>query len=265
MSEATPGKKKGGYAYGRRKLQLSNTAEEGTLCLYSGHSIGRFSSSSMRFDSHAACVRCVAAAREGRLSFDIDRLLKKERKRALKFWSQVDIGQPDECWEWQGYKSPGTGMPQFAWRRPGISSSTQHHPQRVAMWFTWGDLGFTGVKTTCGNKYCCNPFHLIPQNIGVFVDQESYLESFELACQLHTLKQQVAEYQVEEAMKEQQKLLDEVELDGRADLIFAPDTEFGERFATVMEDMLAGRHASQNSAPDLKKPTDNEENSTDQS
>ena len=54
-------------------------------------------------------------------------------------------------------------QPQFAWRRPGISTSTQHHPQRVAMWFTWGDLGFTGVKTTCGNKYCCNPFHLIPQ------------------------------------------------------------------------------------------------------
>ena len=131
MAEAQPEKSKGGYAYGSRKLQLSYSAEEGTLCLYSGHSIGRFSSSSMRFDSHAACVRCVAAAREGRLSFDIDRLLKKERKRALKFWSQVDIGAPDDCWEWQGYKSPGTGMPQFAWRRPGISSSTQHHPQRV--------------------------------------------------------------------------------------------------------------------------------------
>ena len=67
-----------------------------------------------------------------------------------------------------------TKQPQFAWRRHGISSSTQHHPQRVAMWYTWGDLGFTGVKTTCGNKYCCNPFHLIPQRVGVFVDQDSY-------------------------------------------------------------------------------------------
>ena len=45
-----------------------------------------------------------------------------------------------------------------------------------------------GVKTTCGNKYCCNPFHLIPQNVGVFVDHDSYLESFELACELHTLR-----------------------------------------------------------------------------
>ena len=50
-----------------------------------------------------------------------------------------------------------------------------------------------------------SPFHLIPQHIGVFVDQDSYLESFELACQLHTLKQQVAEYALEEALKQQAK------------------------------------------------------------
>ena len=100
-------------------------------------------------------------------------------------------------------------MPQFPWRRPGISTSTQHHPQRVAMWYTWGDLGFTGVKSTCGNKYCCNPFHLIPQNIGVFVDSDSYLESFELACELHTLKQKIGEWVVEEALKEEFWLKDQ--------------------------------------------------------
>ena len=250
MSEAQPSKRRGGHTYGRRNLNLSNTAEEGALCIYAGHSIGRFSSTSMRFDSHQACVRCVAAAREGRMSFDIDRLLKKEQKRALKFWSKVDIGQPDECWEWQGYKAPGTGMPQFPWRRPGISGSTQHHPQRVAMWYTWGDLGYTGVKSTCGNKYCCNPFHLIPQKIGVFVDHDSYLESFELQCQLHTLRQKVAEYTLEEAMKEQEKAIKEMENDARADLIFAPNTDFGDRFETVMEDMLFGRHSSQYDAKD---------------
>ena len=89
MSEAQPSKKTGGHAYGRRHQQMSNTAEEGELCIYTGHSLGRFSTHSMRYDSHQACTRCVAAAREGRLSFDIDRLLKRERKRALKFWSQV--------------------------------------------------------------------------------------------------------------------------------------------------------------------------------
>ena len=97
MAEAQPSKKRGGHAYGRRTTQLSNTAEQGELCLYTGHSLGRFSTHSMRYDSHQACVRCVASAREGRMSFDISRLLKKYRKRALKFWSQVDIGAPDEA------------------------------------------------------------------------------------------------------------------------------------------------------------------------
>ena len=266
MSEAQPAKKVGGHAYGRRNLQLSNTAEEGELCLYAGHSVGRFSSTSMRFDSHQACVRCVAAAREGRLSFDIDRLLKKEQKRALKFWSQVEIGSPEDCWNWKGCINKRTQQPQFAWRRHGISSSTQHHPQRVAMWFTWGDLGFTGVKTTCGNKYCCNPFHIIPQKIGVFVDHDSYAESFELQCQLHTLKQRVAEYVIEQAMKEQEKLFEQEELDERANLVFDPDSHFANKFEAVIEDMLAGRHPSQSSLPNpksLDKPTDNEENATD--
>ena len=77
MAEAKPSSTPG--PYGRRNLQMSNTAEEGELCLYTGHSLGRFSSHSMRFDSHQACVRCVAAAREGRISFNIDTLLKKNR------------------------------------------------------------------------------------------------------------------------------------------------------------------------------------------
>ena len=123
--------------------------------------------------------------------------------------------------------------------------STQHHPQRVAMWFTWGDLGYTGVKTTCGNKYCCNPFHLIPQNIGVFVDDESYIESFELAVQIHTLKQQVSEYVVEEALKEEQKLMDSDELAQRAGLFFDGNAAFADRLDTVITDMLGGIHVSQ--------------------
>ena len=263
MAEAQPSKRRGGHAYGRRYKQLSNTAEEGELCIYAGHALGRFSSHSMRYDSHQACTRCVSSAREGMMSFDIDTLLKKHRSRALKFWSQVDIGSPDECWNWNGTINPRTKQPQFAWRRPGISSSTQHHPQRVAMWFTWGDLGFTGVKTTCGNKYCCNPFHLIPQHIGVFVDQDSYMESFELACELHTLKQQVHEYMIEEALKEEQKRDQAAEIGSRADLLLDPTTNFAERFEAVLTDMVAGRHISQ-IEPDqpglFRAPTDNEEN-----
>ena len=265
MSEAKPKSRRGGHAYGRRNQQMSNTAEEGELCIYTGHSLGRFSSHSMRYDSHQACVRCVASAREGRISFDVDRMLKRERRRALKFWSQVEIGSPDECWNWAGCVNNRTKQPQFAWRRHGISSSTQHHPQRVAMWYTWGDLGFTGVKTICGNKYCCNPFHLIPQRVGVFVDHESYLESFELACQLHTLKQQVAEFVMEEALRREAKELEAELIDERAALLFDPNTDYNDRFEAVMTDILNGRHVNQ-LAPEepglYQDPVDNEENPT---
>ena len=173
------------------------------------------------------------------------------------------MGQPDECWDWQGVVNPRTKQPRFAWRRTGISSSTQHHPQRVAMWLTWGDLGFTGVKTTCGNKYCCNPFHLIPQHIGVFVDHDSYIDSFELACQLHTLRQQVAEFVIEEALKEQEKQDQSAEIDARAALLLDPTTGFAERFEAVMTDMAAGRHISQVEPDDpglYRAPTDIKEN-----
>ncbi len=133
------------------------------------------------------------------------------------------------------------------------------------MWFTWGDLGFAGVKTTCGNKYCCNPFHLIPQKIGVFVDHDSYLESFELACELHTLKQRIAEYCVEEALKEEERMITDAEHDERASLMFDQDTGFNERFEAVVSDLLTGRHPTQSSLPNpsrLDKPEDNEENAT---
>ena len=162
--EAKPTGRRGGHAYGRRHQQMSNT-EEGELCIYAGHSLG-FSSHSMRYDSHQACVRCVASAREGRISFDVDRMLKKERRRALKFWSQVEIGDPNECWNWKGCINKRTKQPQFAWRRPE-QALVPYHPQRVAMWYTWGDLGFTGVKTTCGNKYCCNHSICTPESWGI--------------------------------------------------------------------------------------------------
>ena len=102
MAEARPSNKVGGHAYGRRHQAISNTAEEGELCLYTGHSLGRYSSHSMRYDSHQACIRCVRNAREGMVSLDINRLLKKNRIKALKFWSKVDIGAPDDCWNWHG-------------------------------------------------------------------------------------------------------------------------------------------------------------------
>lgn len=247
MSEAKPNKK-GAHTFGRRYGQMSNTAEEGELCIYTGHSLGRFSSHSMRYDSHQACTRCVAAAREGRMSLSLDTLLPKYKQKALKFWSQVDIRSPNECWNWEGCINTRTHQPQFSWRRPGISSSTQQHPQRVAMWLSWGDLGFAGVKTTCGNKYCCNPFHLIPQNVGVFVDDDTYLESFELACELHALTQSVQEYVIESMADEEMKDSPLLTPD-QAQLLLDPNSSFDSKFEAVLTDMVNGSHITQISSP----------------
>ena len=269
MAEAQPSRRRGGHAYGRRHSQMSNTAEEGELCLYVGHAIHRFSESSMRYDSHQACTRCVASAREGRLSFDVNRLLKRWRPKALEFWSNVDIASPDECWNWHGKINSRTKQPQFPWRRAGIASSTQHHPQRVVMWLTWGDLGFTGVKTTCGNKYCCNPFHLIPQKIGVFIDHDSYHDSFELACELHTLKQQIHDYQMDKAIEKEVEVKRAAEVQARHDMLLDVDAEYNDRFEAVLTDMLEGRHISQTEAEDRamyrQMPTDNSYEEVDES
>ena len=96
--------------------------------------------------------------------------------------------------------------------------------------------------------------------MGVFVDHDSYLESFEIACELHTLKQQIAEYVVEEALKEQEKLDKDEELAGREELILNPDTEFDARFEAVMLDLLDGKHSTQiKPAPGLhQQPEDND-------
>ena len=243
--ESKPAKKAGGHAYGRRGMPLSTTAEQGELCIYTGHALGRFSASSMRYDSHGACTRCVASAREGRMSFDINRLLKKYQKKALKFWSQVDINDPDDCWSWRGCINKRTQQPQFAWRRTGLSSSSQQHPQRVAMWLTWGDLGLVGVKTTCGNKYCCNPFHLIPQKVGVFVDHESYVDSFDLAVEIHTLKQQVADFVIQEAINSMEEVDESEEIDLKNAMMMGNEARFSERVSHAMTSLLEGRHISQ--------------------
>ena len=49
------------------------------------------------------------------------------------------------------------------------------------MWFTWGDLGFTEVKTI--RMRIAVILFILFQKIGVFVDHDSYAESFNLQCQ----------------------------------------------------------------------------------
>ena len=53
-------------------------------------------------------------------------------------------------------------------------------------------------------------------------------------------------------MREQEKLLKEMEMQERGDLIFEPETDFSDRWEAVVEDMLFGRHPSQTTDTDNK-------------
>ena len=75
-----------------------------------------------------------------------------------RFWSKVDIREPDECWNWQlkltkhGYGLFAAGgtlhrCTRFAYvHRNGLQ--THHIPKDLR------------INAKCGNKACCNPAHL---------------------------------------------------------------------------------------------------------
>lgn len=68
-----------------------------------------------------------------------------------RFWSKVQRGTDDECWEWMGSKSGGYGV---------VASNPTTYAHRTAWELTHGDIpaGLV-VRHKCRGK-CCNPAHL---------------------------------------------------------------------------------------------------------
>ena len=72
-------------------------------------------------------------------------------------WKRVKIGEPDECWEWQGATLLGDCLPYGRMRLRGV----QTYAHRVAYEAHYGEApGPLHVLHSCDNPRCCNPAHL---------------------------------------------------------------------------------------------------------
>ena len=70
-----------------------------------------------------------------------------------RFWSKVDVGEPEECWEWLASKPNSYGR--FSIHRKPWKA------HRVAWILTYGPIP-EGLLCChhCDNPGCCNPYHL---------------------------------------------------------------------------------------------------------
>ena len=89
---------------------------------------------------------------------------------AAKFWPDVNMAGPEECWEWARGRG-GTGYGGFYWK--GLT----HTAHRIAFMLAYGSMPEPPnfVLHRCDNPACCNPRHLYPgtkkQNSRDMVDR----------------------------------------------------------------------------------------------
>lgn len=73
-----------------------------------------------------------------------------------RFWSQVDVRGPDECWPWLAGSNPKRGNYGRFWIH-----RVEYRTNRMAFWLHYGiDPGQDDACHTCDNPPCCNPAHL---------------------------------------------------------------------------------------------------------
>jgi hypothetical protein len=76
-----------------------------------------------------------------------------------RFWSQVDIKGPDDCWEWKNGLDRG-GYGKFA-----INKRKKLGAHRVAYMSQYGEVDSKVlICHSCDNRKCCNWNHLWPGN-----------------------------------------------------------------------------------------------------
>ena len=81
-----------------------------------------------------------------------------------RFWSHVDFGTDDECWEWTACKNKKG----YGWFGGNRTSNRAH---RVAWMIEYGPIpDGLWVCHSCDNPGCCNPAHLFLGDVQANVD-----------------------------------------------------------------------------------------------
>ena len=164
----------------------------GPLCYFAEHSIGSRDGRVPRYSDSHACVRCISALTEGRLTLDVHKIHKKHRRRFLEFWSMVDIQDAEDCWHWRGALHSRNNSGFYSIPRHWNSGRNFSSP-RVATWFTWGDVGRLPLDNICGNHLCCNPLHIRVRGVPHFFHNRK-LQLVDLEFHSHKLMRETQEF-----------------------------------------------------------------------
>lgn len=73
-------------------------------------------------------------------------------KITTRFWARVAIGNPEDCWEWQG-SLRGDGYGQF------YAAGKHRAVHRFSHYIATYEIPPV-VRHKCDNRRCCNPHHL---------------------------------------------------------------------------------------------------------
>jgi hypothetical protein len=86
----------------------------------------------------------------------------------VRFWSHVQIGEPDECWCWNA-RGFSNGYAYFRYsRRLANGRRVSYHvgAHVMALLLKLGHDRFDVARHTCDRRRCCNPEHLVPGTHG---------------------------------------------------------------------------------------------------
>lgn len=76
-----------------------------------------------------------------------------------RFWRKVSRGRLDECWPWEGLKSPTAGVVDLGFQ-DGVRTTTTS--ARFAYYLAMGRWPLQPLSNfVCGNSYCCNFSHWV--------------------------------------------------------------------------------------------------------